>query len=324
MKNTILEIPIKDIIADESLSGRTRKEITDNAKTLIPRITAHGGWDASQPGKVFKRGDKWHLAAGFSRRVACEGITKTGFFCEVEDDIATLRTEAIRSNGGRAISAREQGRIYAGMRDGNAETAKKGDTILAPMKSDEIAKTVGYSRQWIDACLGIYEETPEIAALIENEEVTSGAINRARQIAKKEDKTPDDSGRLKLLKAAIKHAQSDGRPRAAEDDVNAVRHDLFPIKADAPKLGKPAKKKKAESASKDNAADTEEKEQGEAPATNGDLFGDNSVTVPPKVAKKAKEIALEIFSQCGIKEDRATEIITALNAAGVQLSLSAL
>ena len=101
MKNTILEIPIKDITVDITLSGRTQKEITANAKDLAPKLAAFGGFDATQPGAVFKRDGKWHLARGFTRVAAAlsEDI-KVGYFMEVPDDVAngglhfTLRLHA--------------------------------------------------------------------------------------------------------------------------------------------------------------------------------------------------------------------------------------
>lgn len=328
----ILSIPLKELVIDETLSGRTRKEISDNAKALAPKMEAFSEWDATQPGAIFKRDGKNHLARGFTRVAASEiaGI-KTGWFMEVPDDIASLRTEAIRSNTGKPITAREQGRIYAAMRDGNAETAKKGDVILAPMKLQEISDAIGYSVQWIAACIGIYEETPEIAALIEADEVTSGAITRARQIAKNEDKTPDDAGRLKLLKAAIKNAKDDGRPRAAEDDVNAVRHDLFPIKADAPKKGKPKKESplKGTKVAHSNEGAVGGDNGGDSNGKTEELFGvDLSKSVEPskKTVNQAKEIAGAIFEQCFADKTLADfdAFLVSLNNAGVQLSLSAL
>ncbi len=333
MKPTILEIKLSELIIDPTLSGRTKKEISENAKELAPKMQAFQSWDATQPGAIFYRDKKPHLARGFTRVAAAEiaGLT-SGFFMEVPDDTASLRTEAIRSNTGKPISAREQGRIYVAMRDGNAETATKGETVLAPMATAEIAKEVGYSRQWIDQCIGIYEETPEIAELIESDLVTSGAINRARQIAKKEDKSPDDAGRLRMLKAAIKAAQADGRPRAAEDDVNAVRSEYFPIKSDAPKRGKPEKKKKDEPMITPERED-EQPDQDAADASSaapGELFSepDKSVTPAPskKVVKQAREIAGAVFEQCFADKTLADfdSYLAAVNAAGVQFTLSAL
>lgn len=325
MKPTILEIPLKELVIDETLSGRTKKEISANAKELAPKLEAFGSWDSTQPGAVFKRNDKWNLARGFTRIAAAEiAAIKVGYFMEVPDDTASLRTEAIRSNTGKPISAREQGRIYSLMRDGNEATAQKGDSVLAPMIAAEIAKEVGYSPQWITQCIGIFEETPEIAELIEADLVTSGAINRARQIAKDDEKNPDDSGRLKLLKAAIKHAQADGRPRAAEDDVNAVRADYFPIKSDAPKRGKPAKKKKEAPPNIQPPADSG---NGTPSGEPQELFADDkSVTPSKKTVKQAREIAISVYQTC---HESATSIdaenfIAALNTAGVQLTLSAL
>lgn len=325
MKNTIIEIPIKELVIDESLSGRTKKEIAANAKDLAPKLAAFGRWDVTQPGAVFYRDGKPHLARGFTRVAACDGISKVGFFIELPDDVTSLRTEAIRSNAGKPISASEQGRIYVAMRDGNAETAKKGDTVLAPMKIKDISDAIGYSVQWVTACIGIFEETPDIAELIETEQVGSGAVTRARQIAKK-DNEPDDAGRFKLLKAAVKHAAAEGRAKATEDDVNTVRHELFPIKSDAPKRGKPAKKKKADGApSQENAQGEASMGGTQASGESQEMFAGNSAP-DKKTVKKATEIAIEVYQQCNETATGvdAVNFITALNLAGVQLTLSAL
>lgn len=332
----ILSIPLKELVIDlngdghPKYAGRSNKEIAANAKAKTPEIESFGGWNPNYPGVVFKGDDgKWHLAAGFSRKEACETLGfKTGFFAETANDAHALRLIPFTSNSGTAISPRERGRLFVEMRDGNEATAKKGEVILAPMTSLEIANETKFKRQWVDACIGIYEETPEIAALIEADEVTSGAITRARQIAKNEDKTPDDAGRLKLLKAAIKNAKDDGRPRAAEDDVNAVRHDLFPIKADAPKKGKPAMRKKDPALAFIQAALPSDK--GELGFTTGgrELFEDASKSVEPskKTVKQAKEIAGAIFEQCFADKTLSDfdAFLVSLNNAGVQLSLSAL
>jgi len=230
-KNTVPEIQklkLSELIADISLSGRSEKEIAANAKALAPAIESAEGWDVTQPGAFFTRDGKKHLARGFTRHAAAliAGF-KDGYFVEIADDPAKLRTEAIRSNMGKPIALFEQGRIYCQMRDGtNVEESSAGDVILAPMKVAAIAKDVGYTLQHVSNCMAIFEETPEIGELLEQELISPTIVIRAKQLVK------DDAKRLKFLKAAIKAA---GGEKATMKHLDAVRAEHAPIKAAAVK-----------------------------------------------------------------------------------------
>jgi len=131
----IEEIHLADLKIDIALSGRTEKEIAANAKALAPMLKSTDGWSPNQPGQYFVRNDEKHLAAGFTRAEAARSLGMTGgYFVQVPDDRQTLRTACITSNAGRPVSAYEQGRVFAAMRDGDdVETLEAGQTALDAM-----------------------------------------------------------------------------------------------------------------------------------------------------------------------------------------------
>lgn len=296
----ILTLKLADLIIDNSLSGRTDKEIKDNAKALKPELEAKGGWDYGQPGQVFMRDSKPHLLAGFTRTAACVMANfDTGFFVEVEDRPEENRLACIRTNGGRGISRFEQGRIFAAMRDGtNPETAKTGEPMFDAMSTKEIAKITGKSPQHIEGCICIFEETPEIGELIAEGKVAANVIIRAKQLEK------DDGKRLRFIKAIIKQANEDGKDCATIKHLDAIKPEWYPIKAAGGSDKKPASKKKNGSAPADDASETEseteEKEPEEdAPEKKGQSMMDLGAptgTAPKRKTAKPEDVRRDMIA----------------------------
>lgn len=230
MNTEIQKIPLKELVVDIGLSGRSQKEINQNAKSLSPEIKAAKGWDRAQPGQFFTRNGERHLAAGFTRKAASEleGFD-FGYFVEVKDEPEKLRTAAIRTNSGKPISAYEQGRIYIQMRDGTPEeqskNAEKGAIIFGQMTTTEIATEVGKTKQHIENCIAIFSETPEIGELLEQGLVSANVVVRAQQLVKADGK------RFSMLKAAIAQAKEDGKECATPKHLAAVQSRFVPVKA---------------------------------------------------------------------------------------------
>jgi len=212
----IESILLSEFIIDTSLSGRTEKEIEDNAKALAPVLTSSGGWDSSYPGTYFERDGAKHLLTGFTRTAAAKsaGIT-SGFFVRTDDDYQANKVACITSNCGKPISMQEQGRIYEDM-------LAWLDENDCPWSTDRIAKHVGYSRQHVENCLGIFHETPEIAELLAAGLISAHAVTKARQQVK------DDAKRLKYLKTAIEEAAG---AKATEKHLDAVKSRFVKVKA---------------------------------------------------------------------------------------------
>lgn len=222
----IVSLKLSTLQINPALSGRSDKEIKENAKQLAPIMAAFGSWNPTRPGQYFMRDGKPHLSEGFTRVAAAISLGyKEGYFAECEDNPAALRIACITSNSGRPISLYEQGRVYSGMRDGgDPAITPKGQEIIAPMTPIQIAETVGYSRQHIDNCIAIFLSSPEIAELINSGKISAGVATLARQHIK------DDKKRLAYLKAAIAVAKTEGKECATFNHLKAVRADHAPLK----------------------------------------------------------------------------------------------
>lgn len=265
----IVELKLATLIKDYALAGRSEKEIKENAKDLAPMLA--GGWSPSQPGEFFIRDGKPHLAAGFTRTAAAEmNELKTGFFVEIPDDAATLRTVCIRTNASKAIKPFEQGRIYAAMEKGtDITTAEAGAEILPPMTQKQIAEAVGKKVQWIGACISIFESPEEIHPLIEEGRVSAGVVKRARELVKDEKKL------IRFVKAIVKKADEDGKQTATFQHLDAVRPEFAPLKAKASKETPAKAEKPAKGA---NAPESEEAGTGGDSGEDSGQSGDSTET----------------------------------------------
>lgn len=302
----ILAVPIKELQIDISLSGRSKKEIAANAKALAPALTAAKGWDASQPGAFFVRNGEKHLARGFTR-VEAATIAKvaTGYFVEIPDEPANLRTEAIRSNRGAPISAFEQGRIYAGMRDGTKDPDKLavGEVALKSMSQEEIAAEVGYTASHISRCTAIFESPEEIAELIAEDKVAATVVTQAAVMANKAEKglerDVDEAKQLKIVKAAIKAAGEEGKSCATMKHLNLVKAQFAPkLKADGGDKKKDAPPKAEDVRKPDDDADESgsgEQEEEKAPTPQAESVMELGLTAPPPVSKKSAKDRKEGF-----------------------------
>ena len=285
----IEEIPLASLVQNLALAGRSQKEISENAKALKPLMA--NGWSQSQPGAYFERNGEKHLLAGFTRtKAAMDAGHKTGFFVKVADSAADNRLACIRTNAGKPISPYEQGRVYAAMRDGlPPEMAKVGEEVMDPMKLDDIAKAAGCSRQWVDSCICIFEQPPEIGALIEENKVSAAIVNRSNQLVK------DPVKRLKFLNAAVAEAKSDGKETATMKHLDAVRPKFAPLKAATSKVSTELEKEPEalEKSPEERRSQAEDNDNGAIPETaapideSPSMFGDQSQPAPNKKRKDA-------------------------------------
>lgn len=274
---SILTIPIADLITDPviELSGRTKAERVKNAQELVPKLK--GGWDEGQPGQVFQRDGKWHVAAGFTRVYAFKELLKDkdaiGYFVEVPDEPAKLRTAAIRTNSGKDISSLAKGNIFVKMRDGDDPTKMTvGQVALAGMSLKEIAEEVGCSPQLVTYCIAIAESPEPIRELLEQELVNGNVVDRARQLATdKKTKEVDEAKWLKAIKASIKNAQANGKDSASMPDLQAIKDEVFPPTALKASGGSDAKKPATDTnPGKEEKEEEEESEEKDKSPKGGD------------------------------------------------------
>ncbi len=294
----IEKLKLSTMIVDFTLAGRQEKEVKENAKELAPMLA--NGWSPSQPGEYFKRGNENHLAAGFTRSAASLlNGHDFGYFVEVPDVATELRTTAIRTNASKPISAFEQGRIYAAMRDGtDTSDLQVGGVVLPPMKTSDIATEVGKTRQHVDNCIAVFENPPEIAELITSGAISAPVVVKAKQLVKDEKKL------IKFCKAICKLAEADGKATATMKHLDAARPDFAPVKAaksapaaaetPAPASSAPASEEKP-SASNDTPQSSG-KSRSEPPASES-APADTSAPVPSTPEVPQADAQPELFNE---------------------------
>ena len=221
----------------------------------------------------------------------------------MQDDPATLRTEAIRSNRGQPISRFEQGKIYAAMREGTqSEDQPVGAAILAPMTLEAIADEVGYSKAHVHQCLCIFESPESVRVLLEDEKVSPDAVLEAGKLAKDKDGELDEAKLLKVLKAAMGAADEEGKATATKKHVVAVK-DKFAPKLVAERPHAAASVKKTDEPKYDAGDESDTGEESEEPSEQAESvmdFGTTEAAAPTKKEiKTAKETFAAVYAKWG-------------------------
>jgi hypothetical protein len=276
-----------ELVIDPILSRRSPKEIRDNAKELAKDMAAFGEWDAMQPGQVFTGEDgKLHVCAGFTRIEAAKSLDlKGGYFFELEGvSQFDIEAKAITTNGGKPISRRELGGLFAKWETGVvaddfagavADPKEAKHWKIAPMGHDEIAMKIGKSSEYVRQCIVIASASPEIAELIETDQISHNIVIIADNWAKH-----DPAKALRILRAAVRAAAGE---KATKKHMEAIKADFVKQKAVAgtngaeDKGGKDEKEDREDKGGKDEKEDREDK-GGKEPA---ELFPQQTEPKPP-------------------------------------------
>lgn len=237
-------------------SGRSEKEIRDNAKILAKEMEAHGEWDSMQPGQVVTVPDsKPRVCAGFTRIEAAKSLGyKGGWFFKVADsDETAIRLKCITTNGGKPVSRLEQGRLFASLETGivaddfagaTADPKNAKDWRVRPLDADEIAGKIGKSAEHVRQCVAVFN-FPEAVELIESEQASHNITTMALNWAK-----GDHGNAMRILRAAVKAASGD---RATKKHMDLIKAKFVQQKAVTPK-----KEKNKEDASPGNERERDE------------------------------------------------------------------
>lgn len=292
----ILELPIADLIIDETydLAGRSKKELEENAKARKDSMA--GGWRPEYPGQVFKRGESYHLLAGFSRAHCLLNIIgdkkAVGYFVEVPDEPLSLLTACIRSNSGKDITPLRKGQIFAKLRDGDDPTkAEVGAVVREGMEVQAIAELAGCTPQLVHYCIHIFEAPEEIREILLRDEVNGNVIDKARAAARdKSTKVVNEALWVKAVKKAVQHAKANGKDKASEKDFDAIKAEVFPLKAAGGDSKKPNGKTSTPAPEPEPDKDEEETNEETGPKTakggNGDTPGLNLGSDAPSESKQ--------------------------------------
>lgn len=290
-----------------SLSGRSDKEIRENAKLLAKEMEAHGEWDVLQPGQVaaVKDGNP-RVVAGFTRIAAAQLCGyKGGWFFEIEDaSELDLRLKCITTNGGKPVNRFQQGCLFQLLGAGVAaddfagttgDPAKPEDWKIAPMNDTRIAEKIGMSREHVRQCIVICESSPDIRTLIETDQISYNVVVKARTWAKGEHGVIDDVKALKALRGAIREA---GGEKVTLKHLEAVKATYFPLKAVWKKKGKEkVDDPDAKDEKKENTGDSgHDEERGSGGSEPQELNLGATDSPKPPTPKRADNIRAELVA----------------------------
>lgn len=291
-------LKFSDLEINPSLSGRTEKEIKENAKILAKIMEAHGEWDSMQPGQVAMTDGKPRVIAGFTRVAAAESLGyKGGWFFEVAPQSELdVYLKCITTNEGKPISRFQQGCRFQTLRDGvvsddfagvKADPKIELDWAIQPMELQAIADKVGKHVETIKLNILICESSPEIRNLLETDQISTNVVVKARQWTKKDDGEHDDVKALKMLRAAIRQAGGD---RVTQKHLEAVKTDYVKQKAVAGKAASPSVPAASVGAGTGTPEKGEESGSGSGEGSQGEPELFSAANPDPQPAKSKEQI----------------------------------
>lgn len=277
---------------------RTDKEVHANAIEVAEFMEASGDSPELYPikyvkgpnGELFTRNHATLKAAemrGWKQIVAVESPHKHG---STEDYLDLL----FSNNAGHPINRVSQGRLYKQLRDGiKAEdwTEESPNWIKEPMTEKEIGeagKPTDYSAEHVRQCIVLADSSPDVQLLLESDKVGANIVITALQWAK-----GDEAKQLKILRAAVRQAESEGVSKATKRHLDAIKSDFVQLKAAGP-TGDSEKPKGGSKPGGSNDAPTDLSLEGETqpPAETPNLFAQTGDDVPTtkSSAKDEKKI----------------------------------
>lgn len=276
----IEQLPTDSLEIEPGFNVRSDDEVKANAKELAHQFSAFGGFDPSLPITYVQRGKQKLVRSGHTRLAAAK-LLEIPEVCavRVDDDRKKSLVSLVTSNSGNPLTRRQQGEIFARLRDGvvsaTVDPEGKTDIVLdhAPVSEKEIAKLYDCSYEHVRQCLAIFEAPDEIRPMLDSDEVSENIYVTAMQWAGQEPKKAK-----RILQAALRVAKSEGKDKATKKHLDAIKHEFVELKAKGSK-----KKTKAEAPASGNGAQSDHEE---TPA---------EVTVPAGQNREATEIpALDI------------------------------
>lgn len=287
----IERLKFKDLRIDLKYSGRTQKEVNDNAKEKQAELAAAGGWSPAMPGQYFVdegTGEKV-LLAGFARVKACElNGEKEGYFVQANGDEIDHLLACETSNSTKPLSSLSRGARYSELAKGVVADDFKGtiadpknpaDWKRAPMTNAEIAERIGKTSEWVRRCIVLFDSPPEVRDLLESEKVAVKVVEKAKALV---DKHHDGSEakQAAICRKAFQFARQQDADKATEKHFDAIKDEFIPkpkLKADdgntdtAPAT-KAKKPKPVESTENESEGQETGKESQEGPSEEPSLF----------------------------------------------------
>lgn len=313
----IEKLKFSQLIINNLYSGRSQKEINENAKEKAKELAAFGGWNPAMPGQYFVGEDgKPTLLAGFSRvQASINNGEDCGYFVKVDGDEISRLLACETSNSVKTLSPLARGARYTLLNDGEvaddfAEKNEKDATPdpkipehwkRQPMSQQEIADRIGLSNAWVCKCIAIFKAPPEIRDMIESDKIAAPVAEGARILADKHYKGSDAKA-IAICRAAYAAAKEDGKDTATKKHFDAIKANYIPVKPF--KAAKPEGEEETAGADnkstngskdtdKDNAAELPGDETGVAPADTSEaesLFQQQTAELLEEDGKQAKAL----------------------------------
>lgn len=226
-------------------SGRTEKEINENAKDKQKELAAFGGWNPAMPGQYFIGEDNAkHLVAGFSRVKASQLNNEDhGYFVEVSGDEIDHLLACETTNSTRPLSPLARGARYSELVDGviASDFAEKNDPDAKPDKknpehwdrmpltNEDIANRIGKSSEWVRKCIAIFSAPPEIRDMLECGKLATKVVEQAKSLADKYHKG-SEAKQVAICRRAFAHARSEDKDTATAKHFDAIKAEFIPEK----------------------------------------------------------------------------------------------
>lgn len=210
---------------EEGFNPREQKSFTENVNEIARLIEARGIIDPSiHCIQYVERGGKKLVRNGHTLYAAAKKLGKKQVpaIATKMDSIQEI-ANLIISNSGHPLTPFEQGTVYIRLRDGS-NNEKVGEEIRDPMNMAEIAKLFGISATHVSNCIALHEVSGEAREFLIAGKISANAITAARRNCE------DEATILKVLKAAIKKADDEGKSVATEKHVKEVKDQFVEVK----------------------------------------------------------------------------------------------
>lgn len=288
---TIERLKFKDLFIDPIYSGRSTKEINENAKDKQKELAAAGGWNPAMPGHYFEaeNGTKC-LLAGFSRVQASIANGETeGYFVRVEGDVIDHLLACETTNSVKPLSPLSRGNRYYELKEGKPlpdiekpDPKNKDHWERMPMSAERIAERIGKTPVWVSKCVAIFLAPPEVRDLLESEKIAVTVAEGARALANKYWKGSDPKV-IAICKRAFAYARAEEADTATKKHFDAIKAEFIPLKADrkdedkekTPDKGNGADNKPSKGSEGKSNADTADDEKKGNGATTEQLPADD-------------------------------------------------
>lgn len=241
----IEKLKFSQLTINNLYSGRSQKEINENAKEKTKELAAFGGWNPAMPGQYFTGEDgKPTLLAGFSRvQASILNGEDHGYFVRVDGDEISRLLACETSNSVKTLSPLARGARYTLLNDGEVadDFAEKNEKDAVPdpkntkhwkrqpMSQQEIADRIGLSNAWVCKCIAIFKAPPEIRDMIESDKIAAPVAEGARILADKHY-NGSDAKAVAICRRAYAKAREEEKDTATKKHFDAIKAEFIPAK----------------------------------------------------------------------------------------------